>query len=229
MKKFIFSLIMAFVSFLSVNAQSVEFHQSYGSNSDNTPYAATRIIASYFYSSKSGKMNLFTWNAFDRNATNTLLYTEHQIGKSNFFIHPEVRFDYWYGALNDNAYDFKPQIGIAYLIPWHNGPAIYLTPKIMTTYDSNTKWSNPDLQFSINTSYENNKVYYEGYIDTNWFGHAKGAPESETIGLFAEQKAYYKIADHFQIGASVVVAAGKLAPTLTGTYAQPYLSFRIPM
>ena len=93
MKKFIFSLIMAFVSFLSVNAQSVEFHQSYGSNSDNTPYAATRIIASYFYSSKSGKMNLFTWNAFDRNATNTLLYTEHQIGKTNFFIHPEVRFD----------------------------------------------------------------------------------------------------------------------------------------
>lgn len=235
MKKFIFSLIMAFVSMLSVNAQSIEFHQSYGSDSDNTPYGASRVIASYFWTSKNEKMNLFTWNAFDRNATNTLLYTEHQIGKSNFYVHPEVRFDYWYGYGTCSAYDFKPQLGFAYLIPWENGPAIFLTPKIMTTYANKNDagagtvkgWTNPDLQFSVNTSYENDKVYYEGYIDTNWFGHTAGAVK--TIGLFAEQKAYYKITEHFQLGASVVVAAGKLAPTTEGGFVQPYLSFRVSM
>lgn len=228
MKKFIFSLIMAFVSVLSVNAQSIEFHQSYGSDSDNTPYGATRVIASYFYTSKNEKMNLFTWNSFDRNATNTLIYTEHQIGKSNFYVHPEVRFDYWYGATNSNSYDFKPQLGVAYLIPWKKGPAVYLTPKIMTTYDNmGNGWTNPDLQFSVNTSYENDKVYYEGYIDTNWFGHTNGS--ESIVGLFSEQKAYYKMTDHFQIGGSVVVAAGKLAPTTEGGFVQPYLSFRVAM
>lgn len=227
MKKFIFSLVMAFVSVLSVSAQSIEFHQSYGSDSENAPYAATRMIASYFWTSKNEKMNLFTWNAFDRNATNTLLYTEHQIGKSNFYIHPEVRFDYWYGTENSNAYDIKPMIGIAYLIPWNNGPAIYLTPKIMTTYDKNTKWSNPDLQISINTSYENDKFYYEGYIDTNWFGHVKDCPDSNTIGVFAEQKGYYKMTDKLQIGASIVVTAGKLAPLMTDAFVQPYFSMKV--
>lgn len=227
MKKFIFSLVMAFVSIISVNAQSIEFHQSYGSDSDNTPYGASRLIASYFYTSKNEKMNLFTWNAFDRNATNTLLYTEHQIGKSNFYVHPEVRFDYWYGSVNSNEYDFKPQLGVAYLIPWKNGPAIFLTPKIMTTYYKGLGWSNPDLQFSVNTSYENGNVYYEGYIDTNWFGHTFGS--EQTIGLFTEQKAYYKMTKHFQIGASVVVAAGKLAPTTEGGFVQPYFSFRVAM
>lgn len=228
MKKFIFSLIMAFVSVLSVNAQSIEFHQSYGSNSDNTPYSATRVIASYFWTSKNEKMNLFTWNAFDKNAVNTLLYTEHQIGKSNFYVHPEVRFDYWYGATNDNGYDFKPMFGFAYLIPWKNGAAIYLTPKIMTSYDNmGNGWTNPDLQFSINSSYENDKVYYEGYIDTNWFGHTCGA--ENTIGIFTEQKAYYKITNNFQLGGAVVFAAGKLAPTTKSAFVQPYLSFRVAM
>lgn len=229
MKKFIFSLIMAFVSVLSINAQSIEFHQSYGSTSDNAPYTATRVIASHFYTSKNEKMNLFTWNAFDRNATNTLLYTEHQIGKSNFYVHPEVRFDYWYGPTNSNDYDFKPMLGFAYLIPWEKGPAVYVTPKVMTTYDKNTKWSNPDLQLSINTSYENDNVYYEGYIDTNWIGHVKDAPESKTIGVFAEQKVYYKMTDNFQVGGSVVFATGKLAPNLEDTFVQPYLSLRVTM
>ena len=227
MKKFICSFVMALMTVLSVNAQSIEFHQSYGSDDDNTPYAATRVIASYFWTSKNEKMNLFTWNAFDRNATNTLLYTEHQIGKSNFYVHPEIRLDYWYGAENSNSYDFKTMIGFAYLIPWNNGPAIYLTPKIMTTYDKQEKWTNPDLQFSINTSYENDNVYYEGYIDTNWFGHTNGSVN--TVGIFTEQKAYYKMTDHFQIGASVVFAAGKLAPTTEKAFAQPYLSFRVTM
>lgn len=235
MKKFIFSLIMAFVTVFTVNAQSIEFHQSYVSDNDNSPYAATRVIASYFYTSKNEKMNLFTWNAFDKNATNTLLYTEHKIGKSNFYVHPEIRFDYWHGLGEGNAYDFKPQLGVSYLIPWEKGPAIYLTPKIMTTYCNKTDdgagtvkgWSNPDLQFSINTSYENDKVYYEGYIDTNWFGHTVDA--KETVGIFTEQKAYYKMTNNFQIGGSVVFAAGKLAPNTEGAYIQPYISFRVAM
>ena len=227
MKKILTSLMIAFLAIITVNAQSIEFHQSYGSSDKNSPYAATRVIASYFWVSKNEKMNLFTWNSFDRNATNTLLYTEHQIGKSNFYIHPEVRFDYWYGPLNDDLYDFKPQLGVAYLIPWNNGPAIYLTPKIMTTYLKYYGWSNPDLQFSVNSSYENDKVYYEGYIDTNWFGHINDS--EDCIGIFTEQKAYYKLTDHFQVGGSVVFATGKLAPKTSGEYCQPYLSFRVIM
>lgn len=217
MKKFIFGVVMAFMTVLSVNAQSIEFHQSYGSNDVNAPYAATRVIGSYFWVSKNEKMNLFTWNAFDRNATNTLLYTEHRIGKSNFYVHPEVRFDYWYGSLNSNVYDFKPMVGIAYLIPWSNGPAIYLTPKIMTTYDSNSEnWSKADLQFSINSSYENDKVYYEGYIDTNWFN------DGVHPSLFTEQKAYYKMTDRFNVGASVVVTADE-----HNSFVQPYFSVKV--
>lgn len=207
MKKLVLSIFVALTSVISTSAQSIELHQSYGSDSPNAPYLATRIIASYFWSNE--KMNFFTWNSFDRGATNTLLYTEHQIGKSNFYIHPEVRFDYWYGPDNDNAYDTKPQIGLSYLIP---GTGIYLTPKATITYDKITGWSNPDLQFSINSSYDNSKIYYEGYIDTEWFNG---------VGLFTEQKAYYKMTDKFQIGASVVVSVGKDI-----FFAQPYFSIK---
>lgn len=219
MKKFIFSLVMALMTVISVNAQSIEFHQSYGSTSDLAPYAATRVIGSYFWVSKNEKMNLFTWNAFDRNAVNTLLYTEHQIGNSNFYVHPEIRFDYWYGSENSNAYDFKPMLGISYLIPWNNGPAIYLTPKVMTTYnyvEGYSGWTDADLQFSINSSYENDNVYYEGYIDTNWFNH--GCHPS----LFTEQKAYYKMTDKFNIGAAVVFTADE-----NNAFAQPYFSVKV--
>lgn len=227
MKKFIFGLVMAFISVLSVSAQSIEFHQSYAPKSDNAPYAATRVIASHFWTSKNEKMNLFTWNAIDRNATNTVLYTEHQIGKSNFYVHPEVRFDYWYGCENSNSYDFKPMVGVAYLLPIKNGPAIYVTPKVMTTYDNvSDGWTNPDLQVSINSSYENDKVYYEGYIDTNWI---KNEGERSNVGVFAEQKAYYKMTDKFQIGGSVVFTAGKLAPAKDDVFVQPYLSVRVTM
>lgn len=200
-------IFVALVTVLTASAQSIEFHQSYGSDSENAPYAATRVIASYFWSNE--KMNLFTWNSFDRNATNTLLYTEHRLGKSSFYVHPEVRFDYWYGPNNDNAYDIKPQLGFSYLIP---GTGIFLTPKATITYDKIAGWSNPDLQFSVNSSHETKNLYYEGYVDTEWFNG---------ISLFAEQKAYYKMTDRFQIGASVVVSVGKGA-----FFAQPYFSIK---
>ena len=218
---------MAFIANISVSAQSIELHQSYGTDSENAPYAATRVIGSYFWSTCEGDMNLFSWNAFDRNAANTVLYTEHQIGKSNWFVHPEIRFDYWYGPLNSNDFDFKPMLGVAYLIPMHGNLCVYLTPKIMTTYDKfYGEWTNPDLQFSVNTSFENDYVYYEGYIDTNWFGHTFGSVK--TIGMFTEQKGYFKMAEHFQIGLSLVMSAGKLSCDTKGFFAQPYISFRSP-
>lgn len=219
MKNFICTIFMAFFAALAVNAQSIEFHQSYATDNANAPYAASRVIGSYFWVSPNEKHNLFTWNAFDRNATNTLLYTEHQIGKSNFYIHPEVRFDYWYGATNSNTYDFKPMLGFSYLIPWKNGAAIYLTPKVMTTYDNvSNGWSKADLQFSVNSSYENDKAYYEGYIDTNWFN------DGVNPSIFTEQKAYYKMTKNFHIGGSVVFTADK-----NNAFAQPYLSCRVAL
>lgn len=227
MKKYVLTLVAFVAALLSAGAQSVEFHQSYGSDKCNAPYLATRVIASYFYTNDDESLNLFTWNAFDRNNANTLLYTEHRLGNSNFLFHPEIRLDYMYGPLNENAYDINPMIGLSYEIVFNNGLSVYLTPKAMMTYDNHLKWSNPDMQFSINSSYEGGQVYYEGYIDTNWFGHANGFSESNTIGLFTEQKAYYKMTDTFQIGGCVVFAAGKLAPKMTGSFVQPYLSLRV--
>lgn len=225
MKKFILGLVMAIMSMVTVNAQSIEFHQSYGSTEDYPAYAATRVIASYFWVSKNEKMNLFTWNAFDRNATNTLLYTEHRFGKSNWYFHPEVRFNYWYGSDNENNYDFIPQLGIAYAINCPNGLSIYLTPKVMMAYNNIDKWaSQADLQFSINTSYEGSKLYYEGYIDTNWI-----SKEGQSVGLFMEQKGYYKLSDHLQVGGALVMAAGKATANDNHFSIQPYLSFRLAL
>lgn len=222
MKKIIFSLIAVFLSVLSVKAQSIEFHQSYGSDNHNAPYTATRVIVSHFFTSKDEKMNLFTWNSFDRNATNTLLYTEHKLGKKNFYFHPEVRFDYWYGSNNSNSFDFKPMVGFSYLIV-KNGVAIYLTPKIMMTYDNVNKWTDPNFQFSINTSYENDKFYYEGYVDASVNSeHSNGK-----VDLFYEQKAYYKLTDKLQIGGCVVSSVGNLGTTNTDCFIQPYFSMKV--
>lgn len=58
MKKIIFSLIAVFLSVLSVSAQSIEFHQSYGSDDRNAPYTATRVIVSHFFTSKDESIYL---------------------------------------------------------------------------------------------------------------------------------------------------------------------------
>lgn len=212
MKKFIFSLVMALMTVISVNAQSFQLHQSY--NDDNSTWGSTRFITDYFWTSPNEKVNVFSWNSFSKNGISALLYGEYQIGKSNFYAHGEVR-----AQMGNFDYEtVTPEVGFAYLIPWNNGPAIYVTPKYVY---NDVYFSKHDIEVSINSSYENDKVYYEGYIDTNWI---KGA------SLFTEQKAYYKLTKNFQIGACVVGRVGKeYNGGEVDSNVQPYLSVRVAL
>ena len=234
MKKVILSIVFALIAVLSINAQSIEFHQSYDSKSDNAAYKPTRVIGSYFWTSPDESMNVFSWNSFDRNGVGTLLYFEKSINNSNWFIHPEIRFDYSYDGSESKGYDIKPQIGVAYLIPWTSGPQIYLTPKVMMMWDDANRWSKPDFQFSINSSYESSKVYYEGYIDMNTFnlGRHDHNVSKGSFSVFAEEKGYYKLNDKIGVGACVVFSSNTpygQSDSDGFAFCQPYLSFRIAM
>ena len=201
--------MFALVCALTISAQSFELHQSY--NDNESAWGKTRLISEYFWTSENGNWNVFSWNSFSENSLNALLYGEYKF-IDNFYIHPEVR-------VNAGTFEYKtitPQIGIAYLIPWNNGPDIYLTPK----YSYNDIVKN-DIQFSINSSYETNAIYYEGYIDTNWI---------EALNVFAEQKAYFKVTKNLQIGAAVVFNSTTDYDGGEGiTHCQPYLSFRVAL
>ena len=213
MKKLIFSLLLAFVSVFTVNAQSFELHQSY--NDSKSAWGQSRLIAEYFWTSENGKWNVFSWNSFSENGISGLLYGEYMLGK-NFYIHPEVRMN----RGNFKYEDITPQIGIAYLIPWENGADIYLTPKYSYNDICGSKH---DLQFSVNSSYENDHVYYEGYLDTNWI---------DAMNIFTEQKAYYKLTKNFQIGAAVVFNSTTYYKSEKGensSLIQPYLSLRVAL
>lgn len=209
MRKLLFVICLFFVG-ITAQAQSFELHQSY--NDDKSAWGQSRLIAEYFWTSENGKWNVFSWNSFSENSINGLLYGEYAIGKG-FYIHPEVR-------MNRGNFDYKditPQLGIAWLIPWKNGPDIYLTPKWSYNDICETKH---DLQFSVNSSYETDKVYYEGYLDTNWF---------DALNVFTEQKAYYKLTQNFQLGACVVFNSTSVYSGGGEAHCQPYLSLRVAL
>lgn len=207
MKK-LFVILFALISALTVSAQSFELHQSY--NDDDSAWGKTRLIAEYFWTSENGKWNVFSWNSFSESSINGLLYGEYQFAK-NLYAHAEVR-------MNEGNYEYKtitPQVGLAYLIPWKNGPDIYLTPKY--SYNDITKH---DIQFSVNSSYETKAIYYEGYLDSNWI---------DALNIFTEQKAYYKITPNIQLGACVVLNSTTDYKHGGNAHIQPYASVRIAL
>lgn len=192
MKKIILSLVAIF-AFVTMNAQSFQYHQGY----DFKGKASTqKFIADYFWTSPNETWNVFSWNSFDVNyasetpgsvSATALLYAEYQFGKSGFYLHPEVRFNTWC----ENYY----QIGFAYLLPFEN-LAIYLTPK----YSYHARH---DFQFSVNSSYENDWFYHEGYLDTDWVP----APMNDgyAMGFFAEEKFYWKATQNFHFGVNLML------------------------
>ena len=212
MKKFIV-VALAIVLSITANAQSFQYHQGYDFKSKS---AAQKFIADFFWTSENGKWNIFSWNNFGVNYNGTnpgstdataLLYAEYMLGNSNFYIHPEVRFNTWC----ENYYQF----GFAYLLPFKD-LAIYLTPKY-------SYHGRHDFQFSINSSYENDWFYHEGYIDTDWVPaptvytnegpsfidssvYASYVPKAEySMGFFAEEKFYWKATKHFHVGLNLVI------------------------
>lgn len=191
MKK-IFAILSAIVIAVSVNAQSFQYHQGYDFKNKST---AQKFIADFFWTSENGQWNVFSWNNFGVNYNGiepgstdatALLYAEYKLGKSNFYLHPEVRFNTWC----ENYYQF----GFAYLLPFQN-LAIYLTPK----YSYHNRH---DLQFSINSSYENDWFYHEGYLDTDWIT-PKGLEYA--MGFFAEEKFYWKATRNFHFGVNLML------------------------
>ena len=204
MKKLIV-LLSVMVYSLTIGAQSFELHQTY--KDSKSEWGKTRLLVEYFWTSEDGNWNVFSWNNFSENGLSGLLYGEYKV-RGNLYIHPEIR-------VNNGTFEYTtitPQLGIAWLIPWSGGPDIYLTPKFS---HNDICASKNDFQFSVNSSYETDHFYYEGYIDTNWIKEAS---------LFAEQKAYYKITRNLQIGAAAVVSA------VPGqTHCQPYISARVAL
>jgi hypothetical protein len=120
-----------------------------------------------------------------------LLYVERQIGSTNFYIHPEVRLN----TFCENYY----QLGFAYLLPFEN-LGVYLTPK----YSYHQRH---DFQFSINSSYESDKFYHDGYIDTDWVPAPvpTGFPKPGFgFGFWGEEKFCYKFNNMFSLGAKLL-------------------------
>lgn len=192
MKKFITSIILALVAIVSVNAQSIQYHQGYDFKA-KAP--SQKFLVDFFWSNDN--WNVFSWNNFGVNYdaaipgstdATSLLYVERRIGNSNFFVHPEVRLNTWC----ENYY----QIGFAYQLPFEN-LAIYLTPK----YSYHNRH---DFQFSINSSYENDWLYYEGYFDSDWV-YKQPLTGENIIGFFTEQKAFYKATENFHFGINLMV------------------------
>lgn len=195
MKKFIFAFVAMFVAVVA-NAQSFQYHAGYDTKSEK---GYQKFIADYYWTSADEKWNVFSWNSFDVNldkatpgstAATALLYVEYKLGETDFYLHPEVRFN----TADANYY----QIGFAYRLPLKN-VSVYLTPK----YSYHKK---SDFQFSINTSYENNLVYYEGYFDTDWGNKVQVTPDAKKYAVFyfTEQKFYGKLTDRFQLGVNLL-------------------------
>ena len=138
MKKFIFAFVAMFMAVVA-NAQSFQYHAGYDTKSEKGYH---KFIADDYWTSADEKWNVFSWNSFDVNLDNAtpgstaataLLYVEYKLGETDFYLHPEVRFN----TADANYY----QIGFAYRLPLKN-VSVYLTPK----YSYHDK---SDFQFSI--------------------------------------------------------------------------------
>lgn len=190
MKKIIFALALVLCAFTTAFAQ-VAFEGHFSYNDKNTVWGANRMIISDYWTSKDEKWNIFSWNTLNLDgghvAVSALIYGEYNLGKG-FYAHAEARTQPGF-----DGQVLTPQVGFAYLLPTKNSLGVYITPK----YVYNDVYCNKhDLQVSINSSYDDKNVYYEGYIDTNWI---------KAFNFFTEQKAYYKVGSGVQLGASVVI------------------------
>ena len=212
MKKFIFTIILAVIS-LGLNAQSFQWHQSYKAD-DGMPNQ--KYIADYYWVSQNEKFNVFSWNEFqvakgDFVAGTALLYGEYMLGNTNLYLHEEVR-------LFTHAHNFY-MTGLAYKIPFKNqNLGVFLTPMYA--------WHGySDFQFSINSSYDSQYFYYEGFFDSNWVGLDFFTGESVfEPSCYTEQKFYYKINEMFNIGTNLTFAASQYGVTF-----RPYLVLRIQL
>lgn len=192
MKK-ILTIIAIFVmaAAATVNAQSVQWHQSYDGNQ--------KFVADYFWVSDTGAFQVFSYNEFT--VTNNqavgygIIYGEYRI-HNHILGHLESRFRtasfpytdvptamYWPDHNMVNA-------GFAYELCLGNF-VFNLTPMYRYDFGSGHNW-----QFSINSSADFDHIYYEGYLDT-W--------GPTTFNLCTEQKVYYKFTPNFNLGVNLML------------------------
>jgi hypothetical protein len=203
MKKVLFTIIAVFVMAAAANAQSIQWHQSYDGNQ--------KFVADFFKSDSN--FNVYSYNEFT--VTNNqavgygIIYGEYRIAGSHFLGHLETRFRT--SSLDTNVFttsttppamycpDYNMiNAGFAYELLLGNF-CFNLTP--MYRYDVNypredTTRTNSNWQFSINSSADFEKFYYEGYLDI--WGPNK-------FNLCTEQKVYYKITPMVHVGVNLML------------------------
>ena len=190
MKKVLFTIIAVFVMAAAANAQSIQWHQSYDGNQ--------KFVADFFKSDSN--FNVYSYNEFT--VTNNqavgygILYGEYRIAGSHILGHLETRFrtsDFPYFKVPTAMYwpDHNMiNAGFAYELLLGNF-CFNLTPMYRYDFGSGHNW-----QFSINSSADFEKFYYEGYLDT-W--------GPNTFNLCTEQKVYYKITPMVHVGVNLML------------------------
>jgi hypothetical protein len=197
MKK-VFTLIAALVMAAAVNAQSIQWHQSYSGNQ--------KLVADIFWSNDN--FNVYSYNEFtvtDNQAVGYgIVYGEWRIAGSHLLLHAEGRMKtrsfpdslvptamYWPSGSHANA-------GLAYEIC--AGEHLVFSPTMMWRYDFG---AGHNWQFSINSSGDWDDFYYEGYVDT-W------GPDG--FNLCTEQKVYCKLTPMFHLGMNLMLFNVASAP-----------------
>ena len=225
MKKFLTALVCVLLT-ATVSAQSVQWHQSYDGNQ--------KLVADFFWSNDN--FNVYSYNEFTVTKNHqavgySILYGEYRIAKSHFLVHGEGRlrtFDFplekvpsamYYPDHNNVSAGFAYELCLGKNDEW----AFYFTPMYRFDFGRNGKGHN--WQFSINSSADYEKFYYEGYIDL-W---------GPTIPNFCtEQKFYYKITPNIHLGVNLMfftINDKELTPMSCrgkgqGNF-QPWLVFRV--
>lgn len=173
----------------SVNAQSIQWHQSY----DNQ-----KFVADFFWN--NGDFNVYSYNEFtvsnNQSVGYGIIYGEYRIAKSHFLTHLESRFRTHTFTGNIPSAMYCPDnnlanIGFAYELCIGEHWVFNLTPMYRWDFGNGSNW-----QFSINSSADYDKFYYEGYLDT-W--------GPTTFNLCTEQKFYYKITPNVHLGVNLMV------------------------
>ena len=190
MKK-IFTILACLVVAAAVNAQSIQWHQSYDGNQ--------KFVTDFFWNNDD--FNVFSYNEFT--VTNnqavgySIVYGECRIAKSHFLTHLEGRFrTVSFPTTDVPTAMYCPDnnlinVGFAYELCLGGHWVFSLTPMYRYDFGNGHNW-----QFSINSSADYEKFYYEGYLDT-W------GPKS--FNLCTEQKFYYKITPIFQLGVNLML------------------------
>ena len=188
--------LMLFAAILMITglyAQSVQWHQSYDNNQ--------KFVADFFWSNE--KFNVYSYNEFTVSKNQAvgygIIYGEYRIAKSHFLTHLEARFRTrdFNGNIPSAMYypdNNLTNIGFAYELCAGEHWFFYFTPMYRWDYGNGKKGSN--WQFSINSSADYNKFYYEGYLDM-W--------GPTTFNLCTEQKFYYKIIPNLHIGVNLML------------------------